>query len=68
MTEIRARTILPFVFVVNGNRRGQSVLTTTPWPKNVPHLACYNFDVRRPFLIIFGTNGTQKVVNQFTSI
>jgi len=32
--------------------------------KNVPPLACYNFDAREWILIFFGSNVTNKVGNQ----
>ena len=32
--------------------------------KNVPHLACYNFDAHEWILIFFGRNVTDKVGNQ----
>jgi len=32
--------------------------------KNVPPLACYNFDAREWILIFFGKNVTDKVCNQ----
>jgi len=35
-------------------------------PKNVPPLACYNFDAREWILIFFGRNVTDKVGNQTT--
>jgi len=34
--------------------------------KNVPPLACYNFDAHEWILIFFGTNVTDKVGNQKT--
>jgi len=34
--------------------------------KNVPPLACYNFDTHEWILIFFGTNVTDKVGNQKT--
>jgi len=34
--------------------------------KNVPHLACYNFDAHEWILIFFGRNVTDKVGNQKT--
>jgi len=34
--------------------------------KNVPPLACYNFDAREGILIFFGRNVTDKVGNQRT--
>ena len=34
--------------------------------KNVPHLACYNFDAHKWILIFFGTNVTDKAGNQKT--
>jgi len=34
--------------------------------KNVPPLACYNFDAREWILILFGRNVTDKVSNQNT--
>jgi len=38
----------------------------TPCLKNVPPLACYNFDVHEWILIFFGRNVTNKVGNQKT--
>jgi len=32
--------------------------------KNVPHLACYNFDTCEPILIFFGRNVTDEVSSQ----
>jgi len=34
--------------------------------KNVPHMVCYNFDIRERILIFFGRNVTYKVSNQKT--
>ena len=34
--------------------------------KNVPPLACYNFDAREWILIVFGRNVADKVANQMT--
>jgi len=34
--------------------------------KNVPPLACYNFDAHECILIFFGVNVTDKVSNQKT--
>jgi len=34
--------------------------------KNVPPLACYNFDTRERILIFFGRNTTNKATNQKT--
>ena len=34
--------------------------------KNVPHLACYNFDTHKRILILFGRNDTDEVGNQNT--
>jgi len=36
----------------------------TPCLKNVPPLACYNFDTCEWILIFFGRNVTDKVSNQ----
>jgi len=38
----------------------------TPCLKNVPPLACYNFDTREWILILFGRNVTDEVCNQET--
>jgi len=35
--------------------------------KNVPPLACYNFDTHEWILIFFGRNVTDKVGNHFTT-
>jgi len=32
--------------------------------KNVPPMACYNFDIHEQILIFFGRNVTDKVDNQ----
>ena len=37
---------------------------STPCLKNVPPLACYNFDAHEWILILFGRNVTDKVGNQ----
>jgi len=37
---------------------------TTPCHRNVPHLACYNFDTYKWILIFFCRNVTEKVSNQ----
>ena len=39
---------------------------STPCLKNVPPLACYNFDAHEWILIFFGRNVTDKVGNQKT--
>jgi len=38
----------------------------TPCLKNVPPLACYNFDTHEWILIVFGRNRADKVGNQKT--
>jgi len=41
-------------------------MTYTPCLKNVPPLACYNYDTHEWILIFFGRNVTDKVGNQKT--
>jgi len=42
----------------------QLLLMYTMSQKNVPPMACYNFDTREQILIFFGRNVTDKVGNQ----
>jgi len=48
------------------NTRAPVCLLYTVSQKNVPPLACYNFDAREWILIFFGRNVTDKVGNQKT--
>jgi len=50
----------------NCNRRRINLANTPCLKRNVPPLACYNFDAREWILILFGRNVTDKVGNQKT--
>ena len=56
---LREVTLHPFCQFSDAN-------TTPCLKKNVPRLACYNFDTHEWILILFGRNVTDKVGNQKT--
>ena len=49
----------PLLLLLSG-----SLGMSTPCLKNIPPLACYNFDAHKWILIFFGKNVTDKVGNQ----
>jgi len=64
---VTATTVTTYTTTATATAAATATTTTTPYlAKNVPPLACNNFDAREWILIFFGRNVTDKVGNQKT--